>query len=339
MDMRGNFDKQLAFFLIQIIYSRCVNDRKAEALYVFKNKQFAAKRYVYYPVHIESFSSLSWVLDYVYHISEDPAVNALYYYKAAGCLNEELLNYVESEGFGKPKNLDFSILRTIPDVDVKADNSGNFSFTLSDEQLSLIQDARLQVAHYDKETGDVTYYGEDRYITMSDENTFTAAFGGEWLMMNDCPLALEVIGSTAEYITYTVPMVYNMNTNVNFMLSYNFDTQSVDFLGIRTTQNTADLMGRDLVPMKPLSLYNAVYKQSNLENYSVSDIAGPSITVDENLNFSYQSLPDGTYFAYVIVEDLRSDKYYTPVFEYTMQNGQITNASVADYLFAYSNGK
>ena len=123
------------------------------------------------------------------------------------------------------------------------------------------------------------------------------------------------------------------------MLSYNFDTQSVDFLGIRTTQNTADLMGRDLVPMKPLSLYNAVYKQSNLENYSVSDIAGPSITVDENLNFSYQSLPDGTYFAYVIVEDLRSDKYYTPVFEYTMQNGQITNASVADYLFAYSNGK
>ena len=155
MDMRGNFDKQLAFFLIQIIYSRCVNDRKAEALYVFKNKQFAAKRYVYYPVHIESFSSLSWVLDYVYHISEDPAVNALYYFKAAGCLNEEMQRYTENEGFDKPKKLDFSILRDISETEVTTDNSGNFSFTLSDEQMALVQDARFLLAHYDKETGNV----------------------------------------------------------------------------------------------------------------------------------------------------------------------------------------
>ncbi|MBR6090750.1 MAG: DUF362 domain-containing protein, partial [Anaerolineaceae bacterium] len=287
---------------------------------------------VYYPVHIKRLSSLSMALNYIYHISDDPAVNALYYYKAAGCLNEEMQNYTESEGFGKPKTLDFSILRTISETEVTADNNGNFSFTLSDEQMALVQDAHMLVAHYDKETGNVTYYGEDNSITMSDGNTFTAAFGGEWLMMNDCPLPLEVIGSTDEYITYTVPMVYNKNVKVNFMLSYHCDTQTVDFLGIRTPQNEADLMGRDLLPMKPHSIYNAVYRQSNLENYSVSEIAGPSITVDENLSFSYQPLPDGKYFAYVIVEDLRSDKYYTPVFEYTLQDGRIINASVADYL-------
>ena len=224
-------------------------------------------------------------------------------------------------------------------MEVKTDDSGNFSFTLSDEQMALVQDASLLVAQYDKETGDVTYYGKDPRITMSDENTFTATFDGEWLMMNDCPLPLEVIGSTEEYITYTVPMVYNMNVDVNFMLSYNFDTQAVDFLGIRTPENEADLMGRDLIPMKQKSIYYTVYQQSNLDKYEVAKVQGPAIIVDEDLSFSYCMLPDGTYFAYVIVEDLRSDKYYTPVFKYTIRDGKIIDASVADFLFAYSSGK
>ena len=250
-----------------------------------------------------------------------------------------MLSYAEKEGFGKPQNLDFSILRGISDVEMNADNSGNFSFSLSDEMLGLIQDVRLEIAHYDEETGDVTYLGEDRYITMSDENTFVAAFDGEWLMMNDCPLPLEVISTTEDYVTYTVPMIYNLALDVNFMLSYHFDTQTVDFLGIRTAQNEADLMGRDLIPLKLHSTFNPVYEQSNLDNYTVVRIEGPLLTADENLKFSYQPLEDGIYFACVVVEDLRSDKYYTPVFQYTLQDGRIVDTSVVDGFFAYDNGK
>ena len=294
---------------------------------------------VYYPAHIEDYDSLDTLLSYINHISDNPDINALYYYKTAGCLNEEMQNYVESQGFGKPQNLDFSILRGISDVTVNADDSGNFSFSLSDEQMALVQDARLQLAHYDEDTGDVLYYGEDRYITMSDENTFVAAFDGQWLMMNDCPLPLEVVGSTEEYITYTVPMIYNLSTMVNFMLSYNFDKQKVDFLGIRTEENEADLIGRDLIPLKPNSTYYAIYQQSNLEQYSVTQSGGPVITVDEELDFSYKPLPDGQYFAYVVVEDLRSDKYYTPVFMYMLEDGRIADITIMDGLYAYDDGK
>ena len=294
---------------------------------------------VYYPSHVENYSALSFVLDYIYHISENPDINALYYYKTAGCLNEEMQAYVEKEGFGKARKLDFSILRGISDVEVNADNSGNFSFSLSDEMLALVQDARLELARYDEETGDVTYFGEDRYITMSDENTIVAAFDGTWLMMNDCPLPLEVISTTEDYITYTVPMIYNMSGRVNFMLSYNFDTQTVDFLGIRTGENEADMMGRDLIPLKQHSMFNPIYEQSNLNNYAVTEIEGPTIKVDENLSFSYLPLQDGVYFAYVVVEDLRSDQYYTPVFQYTLQDGKIIDTSVVEELYAYDNGK
>ena len=294
---------------------------------------------VYYPAHIEDYSGLGTVLNYIGHISESPDISALYYYKTAGCLNEEMQKYVESEGFGSPRKLDFSVLRGISDVTVNADNSGNFSFSLSDEQLALVQDARLQLASYDEETGDVIYLGEDRYITMADENTIVAAFDGEWLMMNDCPLPLEIVASTEEFITYTVPMIYNMSTKVNFMLSYNFTTQTVDFLGIRTEDNQADVIGRDLVPLKPNSTFYTIYETSNLDQYSVSKAPGPFITVDDDLSFSYQPLPDGKYFAYVVIEDLRSDKYYTPVFQYTLEDGHIVDTSVADGLYAYDDGK
>ena len=294
---------------------------------------------VYYPSHIEDYSGLSFALKYIYHISENKYINALYYYKMAGCLNEDLQAYMTNEGLGKVKTLDFSVLRGISDVEVTADNSGNFSFSLSDEQLALVQDARLQLAMYDEESGNVTYLGEDRYITMSDENTIVAAFDGTWLCMNEALLPTEIIGDTSEYITYTVPMVFDMNTNVNFMLSYHFDTQTVDFLGIRTQENEPDLIGRDLVPMKQGSIFYPVYRYSNLNSYGTSTMGGAPVTVDEDLNFSYQPLPDGKYLSYVVVEDLRSDKYYTPVFQYTLEDGRITETEVMDDLFAYDDAK
>ena len=71
----------------------------------------------------------------------------------------------------------------------------------------------------------------------------------------------------------------------------------------------------------------------------MTSVGGPLITVDENLNFSYQPLPDGFYLAYVVVEDLRSDKYYTPVFQYTLKDGEIVDTAIVDGLFAYDDGK
>ena len=205
--------------------------------------------------------------------------------------------------------------------------------------MALVQDARLQLAYLDEETGDVIYFGEDRYITMSDENTFVAAFDGTWLMMNDVILPTEIISSTDEYISYTVPMIFDLNTRVNFTLSYHFDTQTVDFLGIRTIENEPDIIGRDLVPMKQGSIFYPEYQYSNIDGYGTSTIGGDPVTVDENLSFSYKTLPDGKYLAFVVVEDLRSDQYFTPVFQYTLENGQITDTEVMDDFYADDNGK
>ena len=294
---------------------------------------------VYYPSHIENPAGLYTALNYIYRVCDDPAIRALYYYKLAGCLNDELLAYTEAEKLGTPRVLDYSILRGVSDAAVTVDANGNFSFSLSDEQLGLVQDARLQLAQYDEETGGVLYRGEDRYVTMSDENTFTAAFGGRWIAMNGTLLPLEMIGSTDEYITYTVPMKYNLRTAVNFTLSYHFGTQKVEFLGIRTADNESDLMGRNLVPMRPGSVFSPVYTSGNLESYSTEIIDGDPVQVDGDVRFDTVTLPDGKYLAYVAVEDLRSDKYYSPVCQYTIEDGKITETKVMEDLMAYEDGK
>jgi hypothetical protein len=222
---------------------------------------------------------------------------------------------------------------------VKANEDGYFSFTLSDEMMDLVQDARLEIARLDEESGKVTYYGEDRDITMSDDNTFVAVFTGTWLMINDTPLATDVIDTTDEYITYSVPMIYNLLTDVNFMLSYHFDTQQVDFIGIRSQENEADLLGRDLVALKPDTAVMPVYETRNLNSNSRKKDSGDLITIGEETNFGFKTLADGTYLAYGTIEDLRSDKYYTPIYKLTIKDGKITETAVFEDQHMYNTGK
>jgi hypothetical protein len=51
---------------------------------------------VYLPTEVNTLSGLSYYLDYIYNISEDDNVRALYYYKQAGCLNKELKKQVKT---------------------------------------------------------------------------------------------------------------------------------------------------------------------------------------------------------------------------------------------------
>ena len=294
---------------------------------------------VYYPARIEGMGGLSSFLNYINHVSDNNDINALYYYKVAGCLNEELQDYVKNSGYGEARVMDYSILKGISGIEVKANEEGSFSFSLSDEMMDLVQDARLEIALLDEESGKVTYYGEDRDITMSDDNTFTAVFTGTWLMINDTPLATDVIDTTDEFITYSVPMVYNLLTDVSFMLSYHFDTQQVDFIGIRSQENEADLLGRDLIPLKPDTIVMPVYETRILESNSRSKEYGDLNTIDESTNFGFKTLADGTYLAYGTIEDLRSDKYYTPIYKLSIDDGKITEAVLFEDQHMYNVGK
>ena len=68
---------------------------------------------LYLPAMVNDINSLLYYLDYVYNISDDDNITSLYYYKQAGCLNEELKDYVSSLTKTKPQVLDVDLLRIL----------------------------------------------------------------------------------------------------------------------------------------------------------------------------------------------------------------------------------
>ena len=81
---------------------------------------------VYFPANVGGANALLYYLDYIYNICEDEAVRTLYYYKIAGCLNEELQEYVREMGYGEAETLDSTALRMLSEAGIELGQDGNF---------------------------------------------------------------------------------------------------------------------------------------------------------------------------------------------------------------------
>lgn len=295
---------------------------------------------VYFPADTSDINGLAYMLDYINNINDNQDLNAFYYYKTAGVLNDELEDYVVSSGYGEPQKLIFSALDSLSEAEVTLGENGKFSVQATPEQISLLQDAVFQLAKYDEESGDITYYGEDRYVALNVEtNEYVVTFDGKWGMIGDVPLALEIVDSTEENVLYKVPMVYNLIGNVDFLITYNYETRKNDFIGIRSYLDPANLLGRDLIPLDTGAYYAVSYETSNLNSYSSSTTTSSNMKFNKGLEISEKPLADGTYLAMINFEDIRSDSYFSPVVKYTIKDGTVTDSEVMYDLGGYENNK
>ena len=295
---------------------------------------------VYYPADTSTIYGLAYMLDYINNINKNDDINAFYYYKTAGVLNDELESYVEGEGYGSPKQLNFSALDTLNKSEVTIGENGGFTVQATQEQIDLLQDAVLQVGKYNEETGEITYLGEDRYVGLNTEtNEFVVTFDGEWTMINDTPLALEVVDSTEENILYKVPMTYNLLGTIDFLVNYNFESDTTEFIGIRSDLDPANLMGRDLLPLDTGAYYSVTYQTSNLNDYTTGTTTSGQMKLNEETTLAAKPLEDGTYLAIINFEDIRSDSYYSPVVKYTISGGKVTETELMPNLGGYDSNK
>ena len=295
---------------------------------------------VYYPADTSTIYGLAYMLDYINNINKNDDINAFYYYKTAGVLNDELESYVEGEGYGSPKQLNFSALDTLNKSEVTIGEDGGFTVQATQEQIDLLQDAVLQIGKYDEDTGKITYYGEDRYVGLNTEtNEFVVTFDGEWTMINDTPMALEVVDSTEENVLYKVPMTYNFLGTIDFLVNYNFESDTTEFIGIRPDLDAANLMGRDLLPLDTGAYYMVTYQTSNLNDYTTGTTTSSAMKLNEDTTLAAKPLADGTYLAIINFEDIRSDSYYSPVVKYTISGGKVTETELMPSLGGYDSNK
>lgn len=298
---------------------------------------------IYLPGNVDSIQSLMLALKYSGTVSEDQNIQALYFYKVAGLLDDEMAAYVTELTGSEPKKLDTTpfknFSKTVPVLDEDTSSSitdTDFTIAIDNTLLDALQSYSLELGQYDAATKTVTYYGHDEYVLL-EEDDMRIAYDGKWVCFDGVPLSVEVVSlspSTAEYRSKV--MVGDTPKYLEF--SYDRDTEALTMTGIRTFPSTLGqgtiidansfLNTRTVETLELGTIIKPVYTVSNLTTNTTEEVVGQEIMVKVTSDLELKSLPSGTYLGTALITDQRGDEYYSQVMCYEMSNGHIADAYV-----------
>ena len=283
---------------------------------------------VYLPTMINDVNSLLYYLDYVYNISDDDNITALYYYKQAGCLNEELKDYVSSLTKTKPQVLDVDLLRSFSSNKPEFDSDG-FLIPVDEKLQSMITDYRLELGELDEEEQTITYYGRDERVYLDGEGHLSSSFDGKWVSMGGVPLSVEIISSTPTAILYRSPVKYDGKQSW-LEFSCNRDSEVFTITGVREMLEDNDELNyfvnaRGVKTVEVGSSIIPLYDQANLKTNSITKVEGKKIRFGPRTQITRETLPDDYYLCTAVISDQRGDSYYSAVISATIKNNRIAN--------------
>lgn len=286
---------------------------------------------VYFPTEIENLNSLRKYINYVEDICENQDIRALYYYKFGGCLNKELQAYAESQGYGEAKPLDTAALDGLASVEVEVEQDGNFSMSLDAQAIGLIQDYTLNLAKYDEDTEQIIYYGEDCFLGLEDTGRIFTDFDGEWMSIDGHMLAVEIIDETASMIRYRAPVLLN-GEEYYLILAYDFDQEEISILGASPMSDatSADVVGRNVNNLRVGDRLQPIYESNYASDDAEFEEYGKKFRYSPYTKIEDHTLENGTYMEYITVRDTRGDEYYSPVVQFKVQGGKITEAELRE---------
>ncbi|MCF0146695.1 MAG: hypothetical protein HUJ73_08940 [Eubacterium sp.] len=288
---------------------------------------------VYYPLYSSSVSGLYSSLRFLNDVSKNKDINALYYYKLAGCLNDTYKQYLSGNGYAVPETIDFSVMNMLTYTDVECDGTGNFTLKLDPEMMAVTQNVRFSLAQYDEETGDIEYLGNDAYAYLKEDGTVETIFGGNWITYGDVYLPLEIVSETSENIIYKTPILYAEN-DAFLLSSYNVQENDVFLLGICLEDDLA-VPGRNYYQITPGEEFYVVKEAGNINSMAKTSIM-ELVTVDEDTVLEERPLADGSYLEFLEAYDLRDDVYYSKIMTMTMEDGEVAEQEVNNELMSFS---
>lgn len=292
---------------------------------------------VYVPGTIQNTGGLAYALDYVNNICDDDATRALYYYKLAGMLNDEQLQYVSTLTDQTPMKLDVAPLKEFGKETPQQTETG-FFIPVSDEMTEMMQDDMFEFGVVDAEAGTIVYFGRDEYSELTSEGGISVDFDGEWICLDDVPLAVEVMFSTASSIGYRSRVEVDGEAKY-LMFSYDRDTELFEIAGIQDVNSgsmndedvdTFNLLNntRNVQTIEPGTYIAPIYTVYNIAENSDSKMTGEEIKYTADSRIELRGLASGYYVATLVLSDLRGDEYYSPVMGFTVENGTVTDHAV-----------
>lgn len=288
---------------------------------------------IYFPTEITEVIPLIKALEYIEDISTEPAIKAFYYYKIAGCLSEEHQKYVESQGWGRAPVINTAHLKEFSSAPMEVHSNGSVTIQLPQDTFNLVQQASLVLMKYDEETDSMIYFGEDDF-THYEDGKLSTSFDGKWTAINDSSLSLEVISSDDKYIRYESPILIN-NTIRSILLAYDRATEETYITGIREA-TAPDILSRQVTILEKGQKITPLYEATTGLWADDIIVAGKEIEYDpEKTTVEEIPLGDGIYLQYIQLQDFRGNSYISPLVQFEMNRGSVTNAAISDEYRAF----
>lgn len=286
---------------------------------------------VYFPVTIEDIWGVDYCLDYIYNISNQESTKALYYYKIAGCLNEDLSKYVEGVAGKAPSNLNTQMFYDYKKIVPEITDDQKMSITISKELMESIQDVSLLEARYDEAANRITYYGQGNSCTIDSDGNLVGNIMGTGFVFGGSLLEANLSYTTDTTSTYIAKILHNGKPSyltftdskendqiiINSVVPIPQETDRIYDAALRVTNNLNP--GDTIVPLLTVD---------NPDTGESIDMEGMSFTYKENKKVERDNLPNGTYLTAIIITDIRGDEYYSPVVECQIKNGKVSDLRI-----------
>ena len=316
--------------------AKAVLDALSDAVLYHRETSYAQGSHglsIYFPTNVDSFIGLIYYLEYLDTVCTDPDMKALYYYKVAGCLNEDLQAYADTAGYGAFGTLDttpFDRLSTLAPT-VCEDNS--LELPIDNDVAALMQDMSVSIA---KAEGDDTlyFYGDDACLYLDEYRTLRTTFTGEWASLDGHVLPLEIIDETDAFIRYRVPIRYENSENAYLVAAYDKESRAYSLLGVQAMNEEADTFGRNLAPVEIGSRIAIQYRVEDMVSETISETFGDSFVYRASSRIENTALVNGEYYMAITITDTRGDAYYPALVAFRMENGAIKDMAVSDELGA-----
>ena len=284
---------------------------------------------VYYPAAVKDWYGFYKSVDYIGSVCKDPDIQALYYYKIAGCLPEELQAHVTDQGYGEILPMDTQALKALQKTDVKVLEDGNMILPMTQETVTITQDFNYHVLQMN-EDGTALKLGNSSYLILGENNELQSAFTGEWLHMDGVLLQTEVVSGTPSSLRYRSYVRHN-GKNSWLLLSADLETQEWSIIGIQPQTATSDntiLADRSTTQLEPGDTLVPIYEEYDIRTGVGTQVNGKEITYKENIKIAEKKLPDGDYMSYISLVDARGDVYDMQTVSFRISNGTMGNAEI-----------
>lgn len=294
---------------------------------------------IYFPTNVDSFYSLIYYLEYMDTVCTDPDMKALYYYKVAGCLNDELQAYADEAGYGTFPTLDTRPLEELATLTPDICEDYTAELPISNGAAALMQDMTVTIAKFEENANELRFYGDDAYLYLDEYRTLRTTFSGTWAVLDGHVLPLEIIDQTDSFIRYRVPIRYNDIENAYLIVAYDYESGVYSILGVQALQEDADTLGRNLTPVEIGSRIAILYRMEDMNDVSIHEEYSDDFKFRAESKVENEALENGTYYMVITLMDTRGDSYYPTPITFRMEDGDIADMMTDSGMTAHTSAE